>query len=684
MKPEDTTKHTTIDFAELRRRAEAFLEHQARQSEVFCQDVSKLIHELSTYKIELELQNEDLRTTQQELETSRRRYVDLYDFAPVAYLTISCEGLILEANLTAADMFGVERRRLVKRRFSSFIDQADWDKFYRRSKMLSNTGRQSFELRLQRKDDTPFHALVEAVINTEACDFPGQYRLSINDISGRKEKEMARILRLKERYWAIVQDQTELICRFDPQGRMTFVNDAYCRYFGVTYKEILGTNFLPNIYKEDLPLVKDHFRDLSRLKPEKTIEHRVVLADGSIRWQQWCGRALYDGSNRISEYQAVGRDITQLKEAEEKIRKEATLRQLFLDALPCIALLIDHRTYKIIAANKAAVALGALPGELCYLSFMKRDSPCSWCLAAEALESGRAVNDRFWYDNIYWNVFWVPVDEHQYLHYAFDTTEEQRISEALERAHDESEQRVEERTHELEESHAQLLHSEKLAAVGRLSASIAHEFNNPLQSVMTVLKGLEQYASLEGKDQKLVSLALRECLRMKNLIASLRDFHRPTSGTPAPVNLHSILDDLLLICNKDFRTRKIEVEKKYAGHLPAVLVVVDQIKQVFLNLLANAADACEHGGIITITTERSDENIVAHIEDTGSGISQENLGSIFEPFFTTKPEHKGTGLGLSVSYGIVKKHGGRIDVASEPGKGARFSVVLPIKGPEKK
>lgn len=237
---------------------------------------------------------------------------------------------------------------------------------------------------------------------------------------------------------------------------------------------------------------------------------------------------------------------------------------------------------------------------------------------------------------------------------------------------------VRDRTRELQKSHAQLLHSEKLSAVGSLSASIAHEFNNPLQSVMTVLKGLGQYATLEEKEHKLVDLALQECHRMKDLIANLRDFHRPTSGKLEPVDLHSILDALLLISTKELLTHRISIVKNYTDYLPSIMGVSDQLKQVFLNLLNNASHACEKGGTITITTAAKDGKVTVHIEDTGCGISDKDLGRIFEPFFTTKPALKGTGLGLSVSYGIIKKHGGCIKVESEPGKGSTFSVVLPV------
>jgi len=257
--------------------------------------------------------------------------------------------------------------------------------------------------------------------------------------------------------------------------------------------------------------------------------------------------------------------------------------------------------------------------------------------------------------------------------------ERQKLQAQLAQANEELEHRVQERTRALEKTHVQLLHAAKHSAIGRLSASIAHEFSNPLHCVTVVLRSMENSASLSEKEKKLLSVTLKECVRMKDLIDGLRDYHRPTSGKTMMVEIHSILEEILMICKKDFRTREITVHKKFADHLPAVAVVVDQIKQVFLNLFNNAADACEGGGEISVVTERRGQNIVVSIEDSGSGISTANLLHIFEPFFTTKPESKGTGIGLSVSYGIVKKHGGRIDVESEPGKGSKFYVILPFE-----
>ena len=146
------------------------------------------------------------------------------------------------------------------------------------------------------------------------------------------------------------------------------------------------------------------------------------------------------------------------------------------------------------------------------------------------------------------------------------------------------------------------------------------------------------------------------------------------------MDIHAVLDSLLLLAKKGYSTRKIIIEKRYVENMPQIKAVADQIKQVFLNLLNNAADACNGGGTITVETETLGEKIVVRIHDTGTGIKPEDKDHIFEPFFTTKPEIKGTGLGLSVSYGIIKDHGGEITVDSEPGKGTTFSVTLLIEG----
>jgi PAS domain S-box-containing protein len=244
------------------------------------------------------------------------------------------------------------------------------------------------------------------------------------------------------------------------------------------------------------------------------------------------------------------------------------------------------------------------------------------------------------------------------------------------------EKKVEERTLQLKKTYEQLLHAEKLSATGKLAASIAHEFGNPIIGIRNFLKGLKLTSNLDPNDAELLDLAIQECLRVKDLISNLQNFNRPTSGTVAPMDLHQAINDMLVFCKKNFKENHITVKKQFKRNLPVLNAVQDQIKQVLLNCLNNAQESIgDGGGTIYLQTEVQNEHILLHIGDTGKGIKGDNLAYIFEPFFSTKPAVEGTGLGLSVSYGIMKRHQGSIEVTKNSAKGTTFTLTLPISGP---
>ncbi len=261
-----------------------------------------------------------------------------------------------------------------------------------------------------------------------------------------------------------------------------------------------------------------------------------------------------------------------------------------------------------------------------------------------------------------------------------DISKRKETEAALQEARNDLETKVEERSAELKRIYDQLLHAEKLSAVGALSASIAHEFNNPLYGVLSVLEGLKKIMVLGDEEQDMVDMALREGRRMKRLIKGLQDFNRPSSGVMAPVNIHAAMKAILPLLRKEFAARKIILKKELGADLPMINGVEDQLKQVFLNLLHNAATAMPHGGQLAIKTSQEGDMVKIVIQDSGVGIAKDHLSRIFEPFFSTKAATNGTGLGLAVSHGIVKRHGGSIKVVSESGRGSTFTVLIPGKG----
>lgn len=266
---------------------------------------------------------------------------------------------------------------------------------------------------------------------------------------------------------------------------------------------------------------------------------------------------------------------------------------------------------------------------------------------------------------------------------------------------------------QIAQAQSQLLQSDKMASVGQLAAGVAHEINNPIGFVYSNLGSMEKYlkdifelfdvyevaevampevarAGVRSAKQQKDLAFLREDVpmlmkesrdgitRVKKIVQDLKDFsHVDATDEWQWVDLQKGLDSTLNIVWNEIKYHA-EVKKEY-GEIPEVECYPSQLNQVFMNLLVNAAHAIPDKGIITIRTGRQGEEVFVQIADTGKGIPEENLKRIFDPFFTTKPVGKGTGLGLSLSYGIMQKHNGRIEVQSEVGKGTTFTLWLPIR-----
>jgi two-component system NtrC family sensor kinase len=232
----------------------------------------------------------------------------------------------------------------------------------------------------------------------------------------------------------------------------------------------------------------------------------------------------------------------------------------------------------------------------------------------------------------------------------------------------------------LMEKQAQLVEAEKLASIGKLAAGIAHEINNPLTAVLTFSNlMLEQCPPSDPRHEKLKLMA-RETDRARTIVRQLLNFGRETVIKPEKININQPVSEIAdsLVAQDAFKG--IELSVTLGENLPDVYADPAQIGQVVLNILLNAIHAITPPGKIEVSTRTNEKNVEIVFFDTGKGISEEHIRKIFDPFFTTKDVSKGTGLGLAVSYGIIKKHGGDIDVASKEGQGTTFTVRLPIYG----
>jgi PAS domain S-box-containing protein len=229
----------------------------------------------------------------------------------------------------------------------------------------------------------------------------------------------------------------------------------------------------------------------------------------------------------------------------------------------------------------------------------------------------------------------------------------------------------------LRNTQEQLLQSEKLAAMGRLTSQIAHELNNPLYGIMNTLELLKTEVSPQSKRRKILEMALSETVRLTDLLRKMLSFSKPDEEEKQQVDVNVILDEILLLVRKQLQENTIKISTAFEKDLPDVRASRNQLRQVFLNMVSNARDAMPEGGILTIKTLSTAHDVRIEIADTGVGIREEHQDKIFEAFFTTKEGTKGVGLGLSVCYGFIKEHGGDIKVWSKRGEGTIFTIVLP-------
>jgi two-component system NtrC family sensor kinase len=233
---------------------------------------------------------------------------------------------------------------------------------------------------------------------------------------------------------------------------------------------------------------------------------------------------------------------------------------------------------------------------------------------------------------------------------------------------------------ELESRQEQLVQSRKIAAVGTLTSGIAHEINNPINNLSLTLESLiENHETMAPAERtQLYQEALDQVERASDTVRNLLEFSRANHPRLEEVSLDEVVDKTARLFNNEFKIHKVRFLKEVRGPLPALRLDKGGLQQVFVNLFLNGIQSMPKGGELRIVLERVKDEVRIDVADTGVGIPPENLEKVFDPFFTTKKEGEGTGLGLSVSYSIIKKHGGRMQVQSSAGVGTTFSISLPL------
>ncbi|MBM4065133.1 MAG: PAS domain-containing protein [Planctomycetes bacterium] len=370
--------------------------------------------------------------------------------------------------------------------------------------------------------------------------------------------------------------------------------------------------------------------------------------------------------------------------------------QTALDGIQDCINIVD-KDFRIIFMNEAASRRTGkkrqlLLGSKCYAELWNENSPCESCVTGKVFETGKAQQAITWETGLDGKKFYLErfsfpiVDKEGNIEYAVeifrDITERKLLEEDREQQRLELGKRVREIRHayeELKSMQNKLLQAEKMASIGLLASSLAHELDTPLTTISGYCELLEE----DIRDEKLLSrikIISEQIIKCQKTIRNLLDFSRKSTCEKKICNIHHLINNTLLLVEHRLKIHKINLHKTFNEDVPPLLVDGNQIQQVILNLVNNAVDALPQGGDVFIETRLNKEakSVEIVFDDNGIGISGEDQKRVFEPFFTTKETGKGTGLGLSICNNIISAHNGKITLESRIGNGTRFVVSLPI------
>jgi len=484
------------------------------------------------------------------------------------------------------------------------------------------------------------------------------------------------------KYRSLVENSGAGIAVMDIKGRFTFVNKSLCRMIGYSEEELLGTVFSKYLHPEDKIRLISIFRGAFRYPRRKVeIEFRAIHKNGHIIHMHSCPNLLiYEG--KMAGFNAIITDISERRQADEELKKsERMYRALFEFSYEPI-LLLNLNGMMIAANNKAGDSLGYFVKDLIgksfrdLIGFTERWDALN---KLHALREGQTLppyeriarknNGTEFPVEIIATLVRDPRDRPLFIQSIFrDITERKKAEEERARLQ------------------AQLVQSEKMAGIGTLTSGIAHEFNNLLQ----IMSGNVQLAQKTKKPEDMaeaLEIVADISDRTTRIIRDLLMFSRQDTEGEEPCDVTEVIESVLSLTEQQLRKNNIELVRDYE-ETSELRVNKGELQQVFLNMVTNARDAMmASGGTLTIEVREKNGNVEVRFRDTGKGIEERDLSRVFEPFYTTKgavggsPITPGTGLGLSVSYGIVKRHGGEIEVESRKEEGTVFTVRLPVYMP---
>jgi len=648
------------------------------------EDKELLFHELQVHQIELEMQNEELRRNREELEVSRSKYFDLYDLAPVGYLTIGENGLIKEANLTAATMFGVARNYLLGKSLSRFIFSEDHYNYYLTRKKVVETGEmQNLEMRLIRADGVLFWSNLQTGLVLD-----GEYGITITDTTKIKQAEQelraVSLLRESEERFRNMANAAPVLIWISGSDKLChWFNQVWLDFTGRTMEQEVGNGWAGGVHPDDLDRCLETYVTAFDNRQPFSMEYRLRAANGQYRWLIDNGAPTFI-EKTFTGYIGSCIDITDQKIVEKEQFETAALLANITNSNPDAIFYKDldgrYKLFNTAAARfigkSAEEVLGKNDYELfppdvaeklmekdrktinggTVIAFEETITNSSGLQATFLVTKGPLTNA----EGEVYGVFGV----------SRNITERKQLEEEL--------------------REAKLAAEAANRAKSEFLANMSHEIRSPMNGLLGMAQ-LMEYTKLTKQQKEYLEVLKGAGKNLLSLINDILDLSKIEAGKvilePGNFSLSRCIKDVILMQKPDALEKHLEMNVAIAGNIPNVLMG-DQlrIKQILLNLIGNAIKFTKQGAISISAQlrEQYDSSVLVQIavRDTGIGILPDALEHIFKPFVQADSsmtrKFGGSGLGLSISLHLAELMGGSISVESRPEIGSCFTITLPL------
>ena len=671
-----------------------------------------------------------------EIKTIKRQFSTLLGNSGLILVTLSPDYLISDINEKAESTFQWDREdTLEKDFFETALSQENWQEVSTDIKeRMSTQGSVDMETKII-KDETEHVFIWNLVKEVDPKDNSAKGIIAIaqditdmrnaqNNLNEAQDKlnNTKRELNENQLLLNLLVDKAEDgLISIDENGIIQSFNKGAEKLFGFTSSEITGQNvsqLMPDPYSKEHDNYIRRYKDTGNSnfvggQPKELIGKNKNGATFPIEITL---KEIYKDYQRL--FIGVVKDIRKRKETEIKLAESQEKYQRFMDAESDAILIIDGNTKQILECNPVAPQLyGYETKEFMSLSFKdlvaeadlstngNNPQPVSELGSIHRIPRAHLLrkDGTLFPASITTNSFHFKDMEYE-LKVIHDISAEVQLQEQLKANQEQLEANQEQHENMLQEKQYLVeemirekenlaqemaeaierqkinLRQEKINTLEHITTSMVDLVNNPIQGIENILEQVKERAEMEDIHKGLVTVAMNECRRVADLISKLKGFHPPTKENLESFDVHQILDEVIQDNRDTIHDRSIALEKNYEDNLPAIDGITPQIRQAINNIVKNAEESLsEDEGKITISTEQVGPNVKIHIQDTGCGITKADMDRIFDPFFTTKSAMHRPGLGLLASLGIVKNHRGDIDVHSEPGEGATFTITLPLK-----